>query len=83
MPNNKQAEKRVRTSDKARLHNKTIRTAMRSAVKKVTQADSSEEAQKSLPAAMKKLDKAAKKGVIHQNAANRQKSRLTRIAAGK
>ena len=56
---------------------------MRSAVKKVLQADSSEAAQAALPEAMKRVDKAAKKNVIHENAAARTKSRLAKAAKAK
>lgn len=81
MPNSKQAAKRMRQNEKAREENKRVRSAMRSAVKKVLQAPSPEEAKKALPAAMKKVDKAAKKNVIHANTAARKKSQLSRAAA--
>jgi len=83
MPNSKQAAKRMRQNEKSRLENKQVRSAMRSAVKKVLQAPTPEEAEKNLPQAMKKVDKAAKKRVIHANAAARKKSQLSRAAAKK
>ena len=83
MPNNKQASKRMRQDEQRRVRNKTARSAMRTAVKKVMQAETGEEAQKSLPEAMKRVDKAAKNSVIHANAAARIKSRLATTANSK
>ncbi len=81
MPNSKQAAKRLRQADKRRLENKQVRSAMRSAMKRVLAATSPEEAEKALPAAIKRIDKAAKKHVIHDNAAARYKSRVAQAAA--
>lgn len=83
MPNNKQAKKRMRTNEERRVHNKTIRSSMRTAMKKVLQADTREAADAALPAAMKRIDKAAKTNVIHDNAAARLKSRLSKSASAK
>ncbi|MCA8981458.1 MAG: 30S ribosomal protein S20 [Planctomycetes bacterium] len=80
MPNNKQAKKRMRQDDERRLSNKAVRSTMRSAVKKVLDAETPEAAQSALPEAMKRVDKAAKINVIHENAAARVKSRLARAA---
>jgi small subunit ribosomal protein S20 len=78
MATSKQAKKRIRTSEKAREANKGVRGSMKSAVKKVTQAATLEQARAELALAMKRVDKAAKKGVIHRNAAARKKSQLSR-----
>jgi small subunit ribosomal protein S20 len=83
MATSKQAKKRIRTSEKARLANKATRTAMRSAVRKVLAAESKEAAQAGLPLAAKRIDKAAKQGVIHKNTAARTKSRLARAVAAR
>jgi len=83
MPNNKQAEKRIRQAEKRRIENKVVRTSMRSAVKNVLAAETREAAEAVLPTAMKRIDKAAKVHVIHANAAARQKSRLAKAAAKK
>jgi len=80
MPNNKQAKKRVRQDDERRLANKSVRSSMRSAVKKVMDAESNDDAQAALPEAFKRVDKAAKKKIIHGNAAARVKSRLSQAA---
>lgn len=81
MAHSKQSAKRNRTNLKAQERNKRQRSAMKTAVKRVVQAETPDAARTNLAEAMKKLDKAAKKRVIHPNAASRQKSRLARRAA--
>jgi len=84
MAHSKQAEKRNRQNQKTRAANKALHTAMKSAMRKVLRANDVDSAKKSLPEAMKRVDKAAKGHVIHKNAAARYKSHLSRaIAAGK
>jgi small subunit ribosomal protein S20 len=78
MAHHKQSAKRHLQNLKARTANKRQRTAMKGAIKKVVTADSVDTARTSLPDAMKKIDKAAKKRVIHPNAAARLKSRLAK-----
>ena len=78
MAHSKQANKRIRTNEKSRQENKVVTSSMRTAVKRVGKAASADEANASLPTAMKKIDKAAKKGILHKNAAARKKSRLQR-----
>ncbi len=80
MPNNKQATKVVKRDEVRRLHNKAITSAMRTAVKCVLNAESPEAARKALPEAMKRVDKAAQKNLIHANAAARVKGQLSRAA---
>jgi small subunit ribosomal protein S20 len=83
MPNIKSAIKRVKTSEKRRLHNATLKSDLRTAVKKVDLAIANNEKEKVkelLLIATKKLDKAASKGLIHKNKAARQKSRLMKKA---
>ena len=77
----KQSKKRIRTNEKARVRNLRQRSAMKTAVKKVATATSKAAATADLATAMSRVDKAAKKNVIHKNAAARLKSRMaTRIA---
>ncbi|GIP35867.1 30S ribosomal protein S20 [Paenibacillus sp. J2TS4] len=81
MPNIKSAIKRVATNEKRRLQNASQKSALRTAVKAFEQAADSnnvEAAQQTLQVAVKKLDKAVTKGLIHKNAANRKKSRLAK-----
>ncbi len=81
MPNTKQAKKRMETDDIRRMRNKVVRTSMRSACKTVLQAETAADAQAALPTAFKRVDKAAKKNIIHGNAAARKKAQLDRHIA--
>jgi small subunit ribosomal protein S20 len=81
LANIKSAIKRVKTNDARRVHNAQIKSAMRTAVKNfealVTNQDA-DNAKTAYATASKKIDKAARKGIIHKNAAARQKSRLAK-----
>ena len=81
MPNTKQAKKRMQTDDIRRMRNKIVRSSMRSACKTVLQAESVADAKAALPIAFKRVDKAAKKNIIHDNAAARKKAQLDRHIA--
>ena len=83
MPNTKQAKKRVRQDERRRQQNRPKTTAMRSAIRKVLRAESADAAKELMPEAMKRIDKAAKANIIHDNAASRYKSRLARNIAAK
>ncbi len=83
MPNNKQAAKRLKTDEEKRQRNKTRKSAMRSSMRKVLEADSKEVAEAATPLAVKNIDKAAKQNIIHGNAAARMKSRLAKAVAAK
>lgn len=83
MPNSKQAIKRMKTDDQRRIANKAIASAMKSAMKKVVTAKDATEATAALPNAMKRIDKAAKANVIHDNAAARKKAQLARALKAK
>ena len=78
MTHSKQAAKRVRQNERIRLHNRAIRSNVRSAVKQTLAAETPEKRSEKLSQAMKKADKAAKAGVIHRNQAARRKSRLAK-----
>ncbi len=80
MAHSKQAAKRNRQNQEARAANKTTRSSMKSAMKRVIGAKDGTAASDGLAQAMKKVDKAAKNGVIHRNAAARYKSQLSRAA---
>ncbi|OYD07644.1 30S ribosomal protein S20 [Paludifilum halophilum] len=79
MPNIKAAVKRTKTIEKRRQQRIAQKSAMRTSVKKfLTAVDRQEQEQAAalLREAKRDLDKAATKGLIHKNAAARQKSRL-------
>ena len=82
MANSKQAAKRAKQAGKSRTANMGLRTTLRTAIKKVRPAIETgqvDEAKNTLlPSAIKLIDVNAKKGVIHRNTADRNKSRLTR-----
>ncbi|MFJ8262226.1 30S ribosomal protein S20 [Rummeliibacillus sp. NPDC094406] len=82
MPNIKSAIKRVKTNATANTQNAQVKSAMRTAVKKADAAlvAKDENAKELLSVAVKSLDKAASKGLIHKNAASRQKARLMKKA---
>lgn len=79
MANTKSALKRMRSSEKRRLRNRRVRSETRTYIKRARaqiEAGELEEAQKSVAQAVRALDKAAEKGILHKNSAARRKSRL-------
>jgi small subunit ribosomal protein S20 len=76
--------KRNRQNEKRRIANKAVRSELRTRTKGaiVAAETGAENAADAARLAMKRIDKAATKGVIHKNAAARRKSRLAkRLAA--
>lgn len=82
MPNVKSAEKRMRTNKIRADRNRQSRSRLRTAVKKVRQAASHEDALAAYQVAVSLLDRAASKRVIHPNMAARTKSRLATVVHG-
>ena len=81
MANTAQAKKRARQAEKHRAHNSSIRSNMRTAIKKVAgsiTAGNKEQAQTSYQTTMPIIDSMARKGIIHKNKAARHKSRLNK-----
>lgn len=79
MPNIKSAIKRVKVNEKKNLRNRMVKSAMRTSVKKYDAALKEGTADSAaLSIACAAVDKAASKGVIHKNAANRKKARLAK-----
>ncbi|MEE9391044.1 MAG: 30S ribosomal protein S20 [Planctomycetota bacterium] len=81
MAHSKQAQKRVRTDEQKRIHNRIISSKMRTAIKRVNEAceaGDSAKAQLALKEAMKRVDKCAKRNIVHNNNAARKKSALAR-----
>nr|WP_320133729.1 30S ribosomal protein S20 [uncultured Holophaga sp.] len=80
MANHKSAAKKARHDAEARLRNRANRSALRTTVKKflaAIAAGDKAQAVTLLPTTLGVVDKACRKGVMHKNAANRAKSRLT------
>jgi small subunit ribosomal protein S20 len=79
--NIKQQAKRNRTNERRRLRNKSVKSSVRTAIRKfreAAQAGEKEKAAELLVSTSRKLDKAASKGVIHKNQAANKKSALAR-----
>jgi len=68
--------KRNKTNEKARERNKAVKSELKTRVKNATKAAGTEQGEEALRLAVKRLDMAAAKGVIHPNQAARRKSRL-------
>jgi small subunit ribosomal protein S20 len=75
--NTKSAIKRIRQNDRRRLRNRAVRSQVRTAVK-VARAVEGPEQRATIEEAIRSLDKAVSKGVIHRNTAARKKSALAR-----
>ena len=85
MANIKSQIKRVKTNEKRRQRNKSVRSAVRTAVRKFREAADQGNVDQAVVlqrAASRQLDKAASKGVIHKNqAANRKSAMAKRVNA--
>lgn len=83
MANTRSAKKRVRSSERKRVHNRGARSAVKTLVQRSRRltgeqaAPSNDEVRRAISA----LDKAAEKGILHANNASRRKSRLMRLLA--
>ncbi len=77
MPNIASAKKNMRKARAATVRNRAQRSALRTALKKAKAPTATAEERLT---AVSLLDRAARKGIIHANAAARQKSRLNTVA---
>ena len=78
--------KELRKNRKRRLHNLDIKTDLRKTIKKFVasvEAKKTDEAQSDLKNVYKKLDKAAKRNILHKNTAARRKSRYAKLLTSK
>lgn len=85
LANIKSAIKRVRTNEDRRLLNQPVKSEMRSHIKKVEkliESNDVEGAKAAYLTAVRKIDKAIQKGLVHQNNGNRQKARLAKKLKG-
>ena len=79
MPNTKSAERRVRSSERKRLHNRRIASKVKTIEKKyvaLLNTSKHEDAARMLREVSSAFDKAVKSGVIKRGTADRKKSRL-------
>lgn len=82
MPNTESAKRAHRKAERRRIANKSQRSTLKTTVKKVRVAAAGTDvaaAKDALQVAIKKLDQAADKHLIHRNKAARNKSRLTKL----
>ena len=84
MANIKSQIKRIKTNEKARLRNKSVKSSLKTAIRKFREAADAgdvDTATTLMRDASKALDKAASKGVIHANQAANRKSALAKRTA--
>ena len=77
MPNIASAKKNLRKSKAAAIRNRAQRSELRTALKKAKGGDANDESRLT---AVRLLDRAARKGLIHRNAAARHKSSIAKSA---
>lgn len=84
MPNIKSAKKRVLVNKTKAARNKSANTALKTAIKKANVAAENNAADKeaAVKFAIKKVDQAAAKGLLHKNNAARKKSALAKLLNG-
>ncbi len=81
MANHQSSKKRIRQSEKRRVHNKYYAVTTRNAVRKLRSLTDKKEAEELLPKVSSMLDKLAKRNIIHKNKAANIKSKLTKHIA--
>ena len=81
MAHHKSAIKRIRQNENRRIRNRVVKTRMKTAAKKLVQAEQSGDVEaiaNELNRTKSVIDRAAKKGVIHWKTASRKKSRIAK-----
>ncbi len=84
MANIKSQQKRIKTNEKARQRNKAVKSALRTYTRRFSEAveaGETEKAQQAARVALRQLDRAVTKGVIHKNQAANRKSAIAKKAA--
>jgi small subunit ribosomal protein S20 len=85
--NSRSARKRIRANERKHVRNRGVRSSVRTYVGKARQSlltlepGQTVEVEEQLRAAVRALDRAGEKGILHRNNVNRRKSRLTAMAA--
>jgi len=80
MANIKSQKKRIKTNEKRHERNKAVKSELKTRVKTANSAIGTEGQDEAVRTAIKRLDMAASKGILHKNAAARRKSRLMKRA---
>ncbi|MDO4199249.1 MAG: 30S ribosomal protein S20 [Clostridia bacterium] len=81
MPNIKSAKKRVKVINTKTARNKAYMSSLRTIVKSALNEGAGETGE-AVKAAIKKIDQAVSKGILHKNTAARKKARVIRVARG-
>ena len=87
MANSRSARKRIRANERKHVRNRGVRSSVRTYVGKARQSlltlepGDTVDVEEQLKAAVRALDRAGEKGILHRNNVNRRKSRLTAMAA--
>jgi len=76
MANHKSAKKRIRTTARKRLSNRLHAKTMRNSLRDFRALTEKTTMEETMPSVIEKIDKLAKKGVIHKNKASNLKSKL-------
>ena len=82
MPNIRSAAKRARQNIKHEINNRRVKSMLKTTIRRFEESLKSgdhEDAKVRLHAAVRQIDKAAAKGILHRNNAARKKSRLSRL----
>ncbi|GAB3481270.1 30S ribosomal protein S20 [Nocardiopsis coralliicola] len=85
MANIKQQKKRIRQAEKARMRNKSVKSSLKTAIRRFREAADAGDAAKATElqrSAARQLDKAAGKGIIHKNQAANRKSAIAKRLDG-
>jgi len=78
MASHKSAKKRIRTSERRRVINKSNESEIKTLVKKVLSSTEKDDAEKAYKGAVSVIDRSVAKGNIHKNTAARKKAALTK-----
>ncbi|TMB91097.1 MAG: 30S ribosomal protein S20 [Chloroflexi bacterium] len=85
MANSRSARKRIRSSERKHVRNRTVRSAVRTTITKARRAllggAEGADPQQDVRTAIRALDRAAEKGILHKNNVRRRKSRLASMAS--
>ena len=82
MANHKSALKRIRQSEKRRVHNSYYHKTARNAVRRLRETTEQKEASVMLPKVISMIDRLVKSNIIHRNKASNLKSKLTKHVSG-
>ncbi len=79
MAHHKSAKKRIRQTEKRRLHNRYYAKTTRNAIKTLRSTTDKAEAEALLPSVIGMIDKLAKRNILHKKNAANKKSKLTKF----